>query len=38
MADRAKALLTDDGDLTSLAVHHEVRVMDSRMYVASRRE
>jgi hypothetical protein len=38
MADRAKALLTDDGELTALAMRHEVRILDSRMFIAARRE
>jgi len=38
MGERAKALLTNDGDLTSMAMTHEIRVVDSRMFIASRRE
>ena len=37
MGDRAKALMTNDGELTAMAMTHEVKVMDSRMFIASRR-
>ncbi len=38
MGERAKALLTDDGELTSMAMTHEIRVIDSRMFIASRKQ
>ncbi len=38
MGDRAKALLTDDVDITSMAMTNEVRVMDSKMFIKAFRD